>query len=111
MPKCLKPETIGVVEADPDMAASGAAPLGFDRRRQKGLPLRGPMGPAALAVDRLNLCKSCLGPGARIAPELRLVPFHQRRKASDMVRAREDVEELIRLEEYYAIEAETVEGD
>ena len=30
---------------------------------------------------------------------------------ADMVRARKDVEDLIRLEEYYAIEAETVEGD
>ena len=30
---------------------------------------------------------------------------------ADMVRARKDVEDLIRLEEYYANEAETVEGD
>jgi hypothetical protein len=28
-----------------------------------------------------------------------------------MVRARKDVEDLIGLEKYYAIEAETVEGD
>jgi hypothetical protein len=30
---------------------------------------------------------------------------------ADMVRARKDVEDLIRLEVYYAIEEETVEGD
>jgi 2-methylisocitrate lyase-like PEP mutase family enzyme len=43
--------------------------------------------------------------------ELRDTGNYTQMTEADMVRARKDVEDLIRLEEYYAIEAETVEGD
>ena len=43
--------------------------------------------------------------------ELRNTGAYTQMMEADMVRARKDVEDLIRLEEYYAIEAETVEGD
>jgi methylisocitrate lyase len=41
--------------------------------------------------------------------ELRATGSYSRMSEADMVRARKDVEDLIRLEEYYAVEAETVE--
>jgi 2-methylisocitrate lyase-like PEP mutase family enzyme len=47
----------------------------------------------------------------RMLKELRDTGNYTQMTEADMVRARKDVENLIRLEEYYAIEAETVEGD
>jgi methylisocitrate lyase len=45
----------------------------------------------------------------RMLAELRSTGTYTQMSEPEMVRARKDVEDLIRLEEYYAIEEETVE--
>ena len=62
-------------------------------------------------IDALVVLLPAFAAIQKMLKELRSTGAYTQMMEADMVRARKDVEDLIRLEEYYAIEAETVEGN
>ena len=62
-------------------------------------------------IDALVVLLPAFAAIQKMLKELHNTGAYTQMVEADMVRARKDVEDLIRLEEYYAIEAETVEGD